>query len=86
MDKVICLMNLNCTVDLAKLTACLLTNLRSLESLENLLLLAVAGFGNLPNLPFSDEFRKRKATENGVGLKEYTLNFIQWCEISEKDL
>ena len=50
--------NSNSTVDLAKLTASLLTNLRSLESLENLLL-AVEGFEDLPDLPFSEEWVKR---------------------------
>ena len=65
---------------LAKLTASLLRNFRSLETLENLLFLAVEGFGGLPNLPLSVQkaglkeytFRKKKATENGIGLKEYT--------------
>ena len=36
-----------------------ITNLTSLNSLENLLLLAVEGFGDLPNLPFSEEWVKR---------------------------
>ena len=40
-------------------TAGLLTNLRSLKSLENLLRLAVEGLGDLPNLPFSEEWVKR---------------------------
>ena len=51
--------NSNYTVGLAKVTASLLTNLRSLESFENLLLLAVEVFGDLPNLPFSVESVKR---------------------------
>ena len=43
------------------------------------MLLAVEGFGDLPNLPFSEEWVKRmqvpekKATKNGIGSKEYTL-------------
>ena len=56
------------TVDLTKLTASLLTYLRSLESLENL-------------LPFSEEwvkrihtFEKKKAIKTQIGSKEYTLN------------
>ena len=55
--------------------------LRSLESLENLLSLAVESFGDPPNLPFSENrvkrihIPKKKATKNGIGLKEYTLNF-----------
>ena len=40
-------LNLNSTVGLAKLIASFLTNLRSFESLENLLLLAVESFGDL---------------------------------------
>ena len=52
-------LNSNSTAGLAKLTASLLTNLTSLESLENLLLLAVEGFGDLLNLPFSEEWVKR---------------------------
>ena len=58
-----------------------LTNIRSLNSLGNLLLLAVEGFGDLPNLPFSEEWikrihipKKKRATENGIGLNEYTLS------------
>ena len=52
-------LNSNPTVGLAKLTASLQTNLRSLENLENLLLLAVEGFGNLPNLAFAEGWVKR---------------------------
>ena len=54
------------TVGLAKLTASLLTNL------DKYLSLAVEGFGDLPNLPFSEDWVKRMhipATENGIGLK-----------------
>ena len=57
-------------MDLVKLTVSFLTNLRSFRSLENLLLLVVEGFGDLPNLPFSEEWVKRihipkkKAAEN----------------------
>ena len=65
---------------LAKLTASILTNLKSVESLENLLILAVEGFGDLPNLPFSEEWvkiiniRRKEGYQNGIGLKEYSLN------------
>ena len=45
-------LNSSSTVGSAKLTGSLLINLKSLE---NLLLLAVEGFGDLPNLPFSEE-------------------------------
>ena len=61
----------------------MLTNLRSLESLETLLLLAVEGFGDLPNLPFSEDLVKRinipkkDDYRNGIGLKEYTLNIAE---------
>ena len=54
--------------------------LRSLKSLENLLFLVVEGFGDLPNLPFSEEWvtriniPKKKSTENGIDLKECTQN------------
>ena len=74
-------LNSNSPVGLAKLTASLLTDLRSLESLENVLLLAVEGLGDLPNLTFSEEwvkeyaFRGKKATENRIGLKQYALRF-----------
>ena len=47
---------------LAKLTASLLTNLGSLKSLANLLLLAVEAFREIPNLPFSEEWLKREYT------------------------
>ena len=69
-------------------TASLLTNHRSLKSLENLLLLAVEGFGDLPNLPFLEKWAKRinilkkKATENGIDLKEYTPRFV--CRLAVK--
>ena len=59
--------------------ASLLTNLRPLISLENLQLLAVEDSEDLPGLKFSEEWIKRihipkkKATENGIGLKEHTL-------------
>ena len=55
----------------AKLMASLLTNLRSVEILENLLFLAVEGLGDLPNQPFSEEWVK--ATQNEISLKEYAL-------------
>ena len=70
------LSNSNSTVGSAILTASLLTNLRSIESLKIFPLLAVEGFEGLPNLPFSEEWVKRihipkkKFTENGIGLKE----------------
>ena len=44
---------------LAKLIASLHTNLRSLESPANFLLLAVEGFRELPNLAFSEECLER---------------------------
>ena len=65
-------------MDLAKVTASLLTNLRSLESLENFLLFAVEGFGD-QSYRFQKSglkeytFRKKKATESGISLKEYSL-------------
>ena len=66
---------------LAKLTASLLKNFTSFESLEKLLLLGVEGFGDLPKIPISEEWVKRihipkkKATKNEIGLEEYTLRF-----------
>ena len=51
--------NLNYTVGLARLTASLLTNLRSVDSLKNLLHSAQEGVGDLPNLPFPEEWVKR---------------------------
>ena len=60
-------------------TASLLTNLRSLRSLENLLLLTVEGLRDLPNLPFSEEWVKRINIPKREGyrkwncLKEYAL-------------
>ena len=70
------LSNSNSTAGLAKLTASWLTNLKALESLTNLLRLAVEDFWDLPNLPFSEEgvkrkqIPKKKASENRTGLKE----------------
>ena len=51
-------------------TASLLTNLRSLKSLENLLLFAVEGLGDLPNLLFSEEWVKRINIPNREGYRK----------------
>ena len=61
LDELICRrfhfprLNSNSTVGLAKATVSLLTSLSALKSFESLLLLAVRGFGNFPNLSFSEE-------------------------------
>ena len=47
------------------------------------MLLAVEGFGDLPNLPFSEgwveriHISKKKASENGICLKEYAPSHIK---------
>ena len=79
-DEVICQVRIRTPQRaVAELMASLLINLRSVESLGSILLLAVEGLRDLPHLPFSEEWVKRihiskkKATENEIGLKEYTL-------------
>ena len=54
----------------AKLTASLLSSLRSFESLESLLLLAVEALRDLPNLPFSEEWLKRINTPKREGYQK----------------